>query len=160
MMPTTYTISEHDYVCCAQINSEPRRTTQWINRGAKVALAIIGLITLLQGRTSLGWTFIGAAAAAVLLPWLLRRLIAPLILKRHYRTYKKIHEPMSVELIEAGLSFGNVNGHSTLIWHNIHAWRERSDYLLIYLAPNVFHSLPARISEDGFPLTELTAALT
>jgi hypothetical protein len=158
-MPTTYTISEHDYVQCAQINSIPRKTTRRVHLIIEVLLVIAGVTWLALGNIALGCGLIGAAIGANLFPWILKTTLAPYLLKRHYKKYKKMQEPIRVEFMDEGLGYNSEAGNSTLKWSAIEAWREHGQYLLIYLAPNVYYSLPLRIGAEGFPLDRLQQAL-
>ena len=158
-MPTTYTVSADDYIRCAQINSEPRKHTRLLRLLTVAVMVFAGSSSLLRGDTLLGCAFIAGAVLAAVFPWLLTFVIAPYTHRRHYQKYKKMQAPISVELTDEGLCFSLDSGSTTLKWADIHAWRGRDDYLLIYLAPNIYHSLPMRIGDSGFPIATLKERL-
>ena len=70
-----------------------------------------------------------------------------------------MQKPMSVELVSEGLSFKAETGNSTLLWPDIHSWREDGQYILLYIAPKIYHVLPVRIADSGFPIGELKERL-
>ena len=159
-MPASYTISEHDYIESAQLNGDLIKKTKTFHFVIDTLLALAGAVSLLNGNKVLGFSFIGAAVGATTLPFLLRKFAAPFFLKRHYKKYRQMQKPMSVELVSEGLSFKTETGSSTLLWPDIHAWRKNSQYILLYIAPKIYHVLPVRIADSGFPIGELKEKLT
>lgn len=158
-MPASFTISENDYIKSAQLNGAPTKKAKIFHLVVDILLFLAGITSLLNANIVLGFAFIGAAIGAITLPFLLRALIVPLILRRHYKKYRQMQKQMSVELIADGLSFKTENGSSSLVWADIYSWRENSEYIIIYIAPKIYHTLPTRIRENGFPIDELKSEL-
>jgi hypothetical protein len=158
-MPVPFTISEQDYVKSAQLNGELTKKAKIFHLIIDTLLFLAGVSSLLNGNIILGSAFIGVAIGAVTLPYLLKFFIIPFILKRHYKKYRQMQKQMNVELAADGLSFQTETGSALLTWPDIHAWRENNEYIIIYIAPKIYHVLPVRISENGFPISELKSAL-
>ena len=122
-------------------------------------LVLAGASSLLNGNIVLGSAFIGVVIGAVTLPFLLKNFVIPFLLKRHYKKYRQMQKQMSAELTADGLLFKTETGSATLKWLDIYAWRENSEYIIIYIAPKIYHVLPVRIGENGFPVSELKNVL-
>jgi hypothetical protein len=71
-----------------------------------------------------------------------------------------MQKQMSIELATEGLSFKTKNGNSILPWADIYSWRESNEYILIYIAPKMYHTIPVRLGESGFPIKELKSELS
>ena len=158
-MSVSFAISEQDYVKSAQLNGELTKKTKTVHLVIDTLLVLAGVSSLLNGNIVLGSAFIGAAIGAVTLPILLKIFVVPFLLKRHYKKYRQMQKPMSVELTADGLSFKTETGSAILKWPDIYAWRENSEYIIIYIAPKIYHVLPVRIGENGFPISELKNVL-
>ena len=126
-MSVPFTISEQDYVKSAQLNGELTKKTKIVHLVIDTLLVLAGISSILNGNIVLGSAFIGAAIGAVTLPFLLRILVIPFLLKRHYKKYRQMQKQMSVELTTDGLSFKTETGSTILKWPDIYAWRLRNE---------------------------------
>jgi hypothetical protein len=77
-------------------------------------------------------------------------ILGPLRTRWHYRRYKLIQEPMTIELLEEGVR---------LSW-NVVRWRQNERFILIYPMPAMFYIVPKAIAGNGFDVWLLVQRLT
>lgn len=154
-MTSTFQITEKDYINCSLLNGEMSHKSKMRHLAFDSLLIISGLFAWYFGKSIWAAGFIGAAIGGSLLPMLLRRVVAPPLLRRHYKKYRKIHKPLSAEVSDLGITFSSNDAAGTLKWEDIYGWRENTEYLLVYVAPKLYHIIPKRISNDGFDLEKL-----
>jgi hypothetical protein len=158
-MPTTIHITEEDYVNAGLLNGEmTRRSKRW-HLAADILFVVLGCIAWYFDKRMIAFGLWGAGIGGAVGPLLIRQFLVPVLLKRHYRKYPKIQKPMTISLGDEGLLFAADDGTGRLSWSEIHGWRENIEYLLVYLAPRMYHVLPKRIENEGFPLNELKQRL-
>lgn len=159
-MPIKFHITPEDYVSAGLLNVEMTKRSKIIHYIIDSIFIILGLIAwYFERHIIVGW-LIGAVIVGNLLPFLLRKFFVPWQLKRHYKKYSKIKKPFAIILNNDSIKFESEDELGILEWNDIYKWRENSKYILIYLAPQIYHLVPKRIIEDGFPLNELEEALT
>jgi len=79
--------------------------------------------------------------------------------RRHYRQYKGIQEPITVELTEAGIKFSNADGEAILPWSKAFQWRQNDRFILIYGMPILYYIVPKSIEREGFDVPLLIQRL-
>ena len=79
--------------------------------------------------------------------------------RRHYRQYKGIQEPITVELTEAGIKFSNADGEAILPWSKVFQWRQNDRFILIYGMPILYYIVPKWIEREGFDVPLLIQRL-
>ncbi|MBU59708.1 MAG: hypothetical protein CL543_12580 [Alcanivorax sp.] len=70
-----------------------------------------------------------------------------------------MHQEFTVELREEGVSFSSRDGEGLLRWDAIHKWRQNDRYVIIFSMPRLYYVVPKSISESGFNIPALVAAL-
>ncbi len=158
-MQATFNITEQDYVKSAIINGEPTRKTKIFHFTVDALLILAGTLSFLNGNYALAGAMFGTAIGAVILPFSIKKLFGPLLLKRHYKKYRQIQRSISVQLTTDGIFYSTDSGTALLKWADIFSWRESSEYILVYVAPKIYHILPTRLIELGFPIEDLKTAL-
>lgn len=154
-METTYKISEQDYLramkLCSKITAK-RATLYGTIIAVFVLVAIFGN-TIIQSGAIGG--LIGGGVVIVIS----RLIINPLLARRHYRKYKAIHEPITINLKEEGIKFSTADSSSLFRWEKILKWRQNEEYLLVYPMPRLYYIIPKSIRESGFELSKLIQML-
>lgn len=79
--------------------------------------------------------------------------------RRHYRQYKGIQEPITLELMDAGLKFSSADSEGILQWSKVYQWRQNDRFILIYTMPIMFHIVPKLVARDGFDIPLLVQRL-
>ena len=159
-MSIKFHITPEDYVAAGLLNVQITQRSKIIHYIIDPTFVILGLIAWYFERHIITAWLIGAVIISNLLPLLFRNLLLPWLLKRDYKKYNKIKKPTSIILNNGGIKFESEDEFGTLEWNDIYKWRKNSKYILIYLSPQLYHLVPKRIIEDGFPLNELEEALT
>lgn len=149
-MEATYTITERDYVRAIMLFSKLTR---------KVAILVLAV-------------YLALAVAVVILSvplWLLaiggivgvsyHFTITPYVSRRHYRKYKAIQGPITVQLKDEGVWIQSEDGSTIVKWEKIYRWRQNNNYVLIYLMPRLFYIIPKTVTESGFDLSSLIETL-
>jgi hypothetical protein len=152
-----YQITEDDYVKLMRWNA-------WRNLVAKSSSPWLVAICLLLGLAI--WELLPGRPAVALALLVFAILLAitlgvgwPLPLRRQYRQYKAIQEPITVELSDAGLRFSSVDGESNVLWPNIFQWRQNAQFVVIFKMPLLFHIVPKSIAREGFDIPLLVRRL-
>lgn len=159
-MKAQYRITEDDYANVASFAAWRHfiarpSATRLVAGGIIVALLGIGLWTRPEFAPSLAF---GVAVFAILFAvGLLVR--TPRRARRHYRQYKSIQEPITVELTDAGIKFSTADGEAALPWLKVFQWRQNRQFILIYRMPVLFHIVPKSIAREGFDLALLVQRL-
>ena len=154
-MEATYTISERDYVRAMKLFSKITPKVASIYAISIVALAL----TAFFGSPVLGAGAIGGLIGGLVVVVLGRLIASPLRAKRHYRKYKAIHEPITIQLKAEGVGFATADGSGVIKWEKIFKWRQNDNYLLIYPMPRLYHIVPKAIANSGFNLSSLIEIL-
>src|SRR5258708_388872 len=128
-MKVQYRITEDDYANLARFAAWRRliarpSATQLVAGGIIMALLGIALWTCPEFAPSVAF---GVAVFAILFAFGLPRRA-----RWHYRRYKTIQEPITVELTDAGIKFSTTDGEAALPWSKIFQWRQSSQFILIY----------------------------
>ena len=154
-METTYNISEEDYVRAMKLFS---KTTPKI-AAIYGAVAIVLLIVAILGTGAIKAGAIGGLIGGSVVGILGRYVINPILARRHYRKYKAIQEPITINLKEEGLELSTPDGGGLVRWDKILKWRQNEQYLLIYPMPRMYHIIPKSVAESGFELSSLITSL-
>jgi hypothetical protein len=150
-----YRISEQDYVNAGRLYA---RLTPRLWLLAAVGLAVL-LALIVWGPSRVRQAAAGGLLGGLLVAALIRWVVSPWLLRRHYRQYKTIQQEQTVTLQDWGLHITSVNGESRLAWDRMLKWRQSPDYVLIYIMPRLFHVVPAAVAAQGFDLARLKALL-
>ena len=150
-MQATYTISERDYVRAMKLFSKITPKVAGI-----YAIAVIGLASAtFFGPPVIRDGAIGGLIGGLVVVVFGRLLISPLLAKRHYRKYKAIQEPITIQLTEEGVGFTTADGGGVVKWDKVFKWRQNDNYVLIYPMPRLFHIIPKTKIDSGFNLSSL-----
>lgn len=152
----TYRITETDYLAAARLSARPSRKLIAVY----VLLAGFVVATSYLMRGGFSWEpFAGVAlaAAAVVLGHI---LLVPLFARRAFRKYTAIQDNFEVAIVEEGLVFISSRGNGKVLWKDMIKWRENDSYILVYIAPQLFHILPKSLVSSGFDLGGLVERLS
>jgi hypothetical protein len=156
-MKAQYQITEDDYVKVMRWNA-------WCNLVAKSSSPWLVAVCLLLGLAI--WKLLGggsvvalALLAFVIVFTIALRIAGPLRLRRQYRQYKAIQEPIIVELLDGGLRFSSADGESNVPWVKIFQWRQNERFVLVFNMPLLFHIVPKSIAREGFDVPLLVKRL-
>lgn len=158
-METEFQITQDDYVAAGILNGEMTHKSKYIHYAIDVVLLVLGVIAIYTDNILWAGGLIGAAIGGNLLPYVLRCFYVPWYLKRHYQKYKAIRNPVCILLLDEGVKFSSSSGEGLLKWEEMHHWRENSSFILIYLAPKIYHMIPKRIEKSGFSISKLREGL-
>jgi len=158
-MATEYRISVDDYIQAGLLNGEMTARSKRIHLYIDIALVVLGALAFYFEQGIIGGALIGAAVGGNLLPYILRNYVSPWLLKRHYDKYPQMKKPVEITLDELGIRMESEDGSGILKWQDINRWRENKLLILVYLAPKIYHLIPKRIVNDGFPLQKLEEKL-
>ncbi|MDR6890924.1 MULTISPECIES: YcxB family protein [Variovorax] len=154
MKTATFKITEDDYIDAIRLHSKMPPALRWI--GAVLAF-------ILAAGAACGSQDMRALACITLASNLLAIFAVPVLFRfvsrRHYRNYRAIQAEFSAVLNDCGLHLGTEFGESRITWGNILKWRHNSQYLLLYMAPRLFHVVPKSIAIQGFDLQRLLEGL-
>lgn len=143
-----YEITKDDYVKCMKLAAAASKK-QWL------WLAIGGFVLLLlglfgpRGLNDVGYFGLIGGAIGYLFTL---HIFTPWQAKMDYRKYKSIQHPMAISLADGGYNIKAENGQSNVKWENLLKWREDNNFILVYLAPRLFHVIPKSIVDSGFDL--------
>ncbi|MGR5150085.1 YcxB family protein [Photobacterium alginatilyticum] len=150
-MEVEYTITENEYVKANKLYTKPTKAILIFYAIASIFLIVVALmsdsfIVRLSVAGGMVGGFIGQAVV--------RHFYAPWVTRKQYRSYQAAQEPVTLQMQADSLHFKSKLGESTIEWKRINKWRENSEFLLIYQAPNVYHILPKRISSEIVKIRE------
>ena len=147
-MQATFNISEKDYVNASQLFAKLTPKMMLIY----VAVLVMLIVAIILGSPVLKGAAIGGLIGGVAMMLVGRFIISPILVKRHYRQYKAIHDEFTLQLLDEGVRFISSTGESMLPWDTILKWRHNDDYILIYPMPRLYHIVPKSISASGFDM--------
>jgi hypothetical protein len=154
-MTIEFTISEKDFVNSAKLSSyASRKQFFW--------LSFVGLLLLLLavfGGHKFRYIFLFGVVGGIVGYFFTVFVICPFQARRHYRKYKRIHKPASFTLQKDGYRIWNDGGESVVKWSELLKWRENKDYILLYVAPKLYHILPKRLADSGVDFTDIVDKL-
>jgi hypothetical protein len=155
-----YRITEHDYASALRFHAWRRliaRPSTITLVDAGIAVVLIGFILWIVPSLLAPVAFAVAAIAILLVvvPFVRARGRA----RQHYRQYKGIDDPVTLELRDAGIKFTNADGGGILPWSKVLQWRQNDRFILIYRMPILFHIVPKSIAQDGFDVALLVQRL-
>jgi hypothetical protein len=119
---------------------------------AFVALVIVALLT---DSPTLRIGAIGAIVGGILGDIVVRKIYAPYQTRKQYKSYKAAQEPTTVRSSEDGLYFTASIGDAKINWDRILKWREDSNFVLIYQAPQIYHIIPKRVGAFAIEVSKL-----
>jgi hypothetical protein len=159
-MKVQYRITEDDYANALRFHA----WRHFIARPSSMQLVAGGVIVILLGVGVWTRPAIAAIFAAVLAVFAILLAIGWLVgtpsrARRHYRQYRGIQEPITIELTEAGIKFSNADGEGILPWSKALQWRQNDRFILIYTMPIIFHIIPKSIEHEGFDVALLVQRL-
>ncbi len=158
-MTFAYEISEDDYVGAMMLGSS-LKLRSLVRLGVLILLFVAFVVWFnLETLDSILGTFGGIVLFVVLYLFVLRRFVVPSSIRKYYRKYKLIQEPMSVRLSENGIELTSASTGSRLQWDCFLGWRENDEYFLLALAPRMYQILPKRIAAEGFDFDQLRSRL-
>ena len=154
-MHARYHVTERDYVRVGRVASRPGRRA-WTVLAVVLACA---LAAALLGPPGTGTAVTGGLVGGLAVWCTIQYVLNPWLLRRHYRQYKLMQQEQTVTLSPDVIHFKSAAGESHLGWDKILKWRFSPDYVLIYLAPNMYHVIPASVAAQGFDLDRLKSTL-
>jgi hypothetical protein len=159
-MKVQYRITEDDYANALRFHA----WRHFIARPSSMQLVAGGVIVILLGVGVWTRPAIAAIFAAVLAVFAILLAIGWLVgtpsrARRHYRQYRGIQEPITIELTEAGIKFSNTDSEGILPWSKALQWRQNDRYILIYTMPIIFYIVPKSIAQEGFDVPLLVQRL-
>ena len=122
-----------------------------------IIVALLGAAVWIRPATAPVLAFVIAGAAIGFAVDLLVR--PPRRARQHYRQYKDMQEPLTVELTDAGIKFSTANGETALPWPKVFQWQQNRQFILIYRMPVLFHIVPKSIAREGFDVPLLVQRL-
>ncbi len=144
-MEVEYTITESEYIKANKLFTKP-------TKGILIFYALVAILLIIAALVSDSFivrlSAIGGIVGGFLGQAAVRYFYAPWRTRKQYRSYRAAQEPVVVKLDASSLHFKSKLGDSTIEWERINRWREDSNFLLIYQAPEVYHILPKRISNE------------
>ena len=149
------TISESEFVGACKLHGKPTRAI-WIF----YAVAVLALIAT----AALGGEHARKLAILGLIGGLFGHLFVAQILqprqaRAQYRKYPLIQKPIEVGVLPNGVSFKSADGEGRLTWESIIKWRENSEFILVYPAPNLYYIIPKRLEASGLDVPAIAAGL-
>ncbi len=154
-MKATYRISEQDYVNAMDLFAKftPRALLVY-------GLVVTALVFLsFFGTQVLSGGAIGGLIGGLSVVVIGRYIISPILVRRHYRNYKALHQEFVVEIVSDGVRFTSPTVDGKITWDQVHKWRQDDRFILIYPMPRIFHMVPKSIASQGFDLKALTDGL-
>jgi hypothetical protein len=155
-MTATYHITEQDYVNGMRLH---QRGTRSVKATYIILVASLAFLTVF-GPERVRAMAIGGLVGGVAVMLLFQLLFMPMMARRHYRKYKAIQEPITIELKDEGVEFTTTDSHSVFKWDKILKWRQNEHYILIYPMPQIFFLITKTITNQSFDLAALTDNLT
>ncbi len=141
-----YKITEDDYVKCMMLAaSSSKKQLLQLSIGGIVCL-LLGLFGP-RGLNGIGYAALIAGAFGY---FFALYIFTPYNAKKSYRKYKAIQNPMTISFSDDGYNIRAENGQSNAKWDLLLKWRENNNFILVYLAPKLFHLIPKRLAESGF----------
>ncbi|MGI9412498.1 MAG: YcxB family protein [Hyphomicrobiales bacterium] len=156
-----YKISEDEYVEAMRLGTNSKLL--FVSLATVVAIAVIFEFGFVNTDPSLVYVVayvFGISLIVYAVYVAVMRFAVTQNFRKHYRQYKLIQSPMTMEVVEDGVHFTSDLANSRLEWDHFTGWREDDRYILLYVAPRMFHIVPKRISEDGFDVDRFRARLT
>ena len=154
-MEATFTISERDYERAMMLfyRPTPKATAIYAIHAAVFVLLAIFAPPNLDRIAALA--LIGGVAGGLLFHF----VVYPFFAKRHYRKYKLIQEPFTIQLKDDGVLIQSDDNRGLIKWEHMHKWRQNDRYVLIYPMPKLFYIVPKTVGETGFDIAVLVEAL-
>lgn len=159
-------ITATDHVRAVQIHviQQYRR-----RRTASICIALLLIAAMVLGKMFLGprdyqgleRVVLTMVAVFVTLPLLLVYVFVPWNARRTYRQQKSLHRPLRIEWSENGFTTFRDDGRWTTPWSDFLRTVMHKDMILLYVAPNLFHMIPARFlsSEQVLDLKRYAATI-
>lgn len=149
------TIRESEFVAACKLHGMPTRAI-WIF----YTVAVLALIAI----AALGGEYVRNLAILSLIGGVLGHLFVAQMLqprkaRAQYRKYPLIQKPVEVGVLPNGVSFKSADGEGRLTWENIIKWRENSEFILVYPAPNLYYIIPKRLEASGLDLPAIVVGL-
>lgn len=154
-MQARYRLSEQDYVNAGRLYA---RLTPRLWLVVAGGLAVL-LATMLWGTPRARAAAVGGLAGGLLVAALIRWVVNPWLLRRHYRQYKAIQQEQVLTLLDSGLHIASPDGEVRVGWDKILKWRCGADHVLIYPMPRLYYVVPTAVAQQGFDVQALTSAL-
>jgi YcxB-like protein len=149
-VPIKYRITEDDYASAVRFHAWrgfiARPSTTTLVAGG-ITVVLLGFILWTEPLLLAPLAFVVAVFAILVAFGLLVRV--PNRARQHYRQYKGMDEPLTVELTDAGLKFSNADAEGTVPWSKILQWRQNDRFILIYRMPIMFHIVPKSIARHS-----------
>ena len=158
-MKATYHITEDDYAAALILGT--RVTLRSFSRlGVLICIVVLGAFLIGEEATAFVYGASGTVTIFLVLYFLvLRRFTIPASLRKHYRQYRLMQDPVSVELTDSGIVQTSEQFTTKLPWDYILGWRENDAYFLLAIAPRLYHIMPKRIAAEGFDFNLLRSRL-
>jgi hypothetical protein len=155
-----YRITEDDYASAVRFHAWRRfiaRPSTTMLVAACIFVAVVGFFLWKEP-----WLLTPlAVAVTVFVPLYALALFVqvPSRARQHYRQFKGIQEPVTLELMDAGVKFSNADAEGMVPWPKVLQWRQNDRFILIYPMPILFHIIPKSIAHEGFDVALLVQRL-
>ena len=154
MKTATFKITEDDYMAAIRLHSRMPRSLRLIWCVLVIIVTAGAVFGPDDTRVMASITLVCNLLAFFGLPLFVR-----LVSRGQYRNYRAIQAEFSATLHESGLHLKTEFGESRVTWANVLKWRHNEQYLLLYLAPRLFHVVPKSIAAQGFDFVGLLESL-
>lgn len=160
-MKAQYRVTENDYADVARFHAWRHfitrpPTVQLVANGTAWVMLGVFLWTEPSYAIPVAWIVAGLAILLAIALFVL----TPHRARTYYRQYKAIQEPITAELLEAGIKFSTADGEGILTWSKILQWRQNDQFILIYAMPILYYIVPKSIGREGFDVPLLLRRLT
>jgi hypothetical protein len=155
-----YRITEDDFAKVARLNA----WRNLITRPSAPQLMASGIIIIPLGLAiwklpAAGPVFAFTATVFAILFAVALFVRGPRLSRQHYRQFKAIQEPITIELLDGRIRLSSPDGGSNMPWPKIFKWRQNEQFILIFKMPLLFHIVPKSIAREGFDIALLVRRL-
>ena len=134
-------VSESDYLKSQYLHLKPNLIFSIL--GALISVSALVVLVL-----AFSWILLACIAYFVLyfgvfIPWRVKKL---------YKEYAAIRDPVTVNVLEEGLEFVSEKGHSTMPWADVRKTKSNDSLILVYPNSSIYHILPCHFfssAEEG-----------
>lgn len=154
-MKAQYKISQDDYVKSGYLYSELTKIQSIFC--ALIVAALVAAIYLVPA--AIKGPIIGGLVVGLIFVIILKYLVNPFYMRRHYQQYKAIQESFEIELLDDGIFIQSPSGGGKVTWQSMHKWRHNNTYILMYPMPRLYYIVPKSLRDSGFNIDLLMQQL-
>ncbi len=150
-MEIEYTLSEEEFVAANKLHSRQKFSSVIT---ISVCMIILICITFLLNVFLAKIIAVVAAISMIIMHIVIRNIYVPYAMKKQYRSYRSIREPVTISLADDGVLWHSFTGENITPWKLIVKWREDQSFILIYLSPMHYYVIPKRIGELSISISK------